>query len=176
MATPEQRNAHPQPDPTNPHLHLTNYLSYWIFIWAVIYIIIDWGIKKNHLRSVAPVDVRPHIESFLRNCNPIIALVVAVIFATCSLVVLIARQADGMVVFLYTLVNFCIKVIPIYLLINTPIKPFNNILSFIVLIVVYHVYLSVRGMNIYDFYKKEGDNAFNGNTPIVRQILDLLQK
>jgi hypothetical protein len=152
-----------------------NYLSYWIFIWGVIYIIIDWGIKKHHLRNVAPVDVRPYIELFLRNCNPIIALVVALIFATYSLIILIARQADGMIVFLYSLVNFCIKVIPIYLLINTPINPVNNIISFIVLIVIYQLYLSVKGLDIYDFYKKESENAFNGNTPIVHQILGLLQ-
>jgi hypothetical protein len=159
----------------NPHLYATNYLSYWIFIWALIYIVIDWGIKKPHLRNITPVYVRPSIELFLQNCNPIVALVIALVFATYSLIVLIARNADGTVVFLYSLVNFCIKVIPIYLLINTPINPFNNTVSFIILILIYHLYLSIRGLSIYDFYKKESENAFNGNTPLVHQILELLR-
>lgn len=158
----------------NPHLHVVNYLSYWIFLWGVIYIIIDWGINKPHLRNVTPLHVRPYIELFLRNCNPIIALVIALILTTCSLIILIARQADGMIVFLYFLVNFCIKVIPIYLLINTPIKPVNNIISFIVLIVIYNLYLGVKGLDIYDFYKKESENVFNGKSPIVHQILKMI--
>jgi len=101
--------------------------------------------------------------------------VIALIVSTLSLVILIDRNANAMIVFLYSLVIFCIKVIPIYLLINTHIKPLYNIISFIILLFVYQTYMVINGMDIYDFYAKEADNILNGNSPIVHKMLEILK-
>lgn len=62
----------------NPYIYSKYYISYWIFGWAIIYIVINWGFNKQHLHPVVPTFVRSYIQLFIQNCNPMIALLVSV--------------------------------------------------------------------------------------------------
>lgn len=183
----------------NPYIYSKYYLSYWIFGWSILYIVIDWGFNKQHLQTVVPTFARFYIQLFLQNCNPMIALLVAVIVGIYLFVLLFnriftkepslvymnldKRGADAevrkleerhkvgkVILFLYFIV-IVIKTIPIYFLRHAPIKPVSNIIALITLILIYYFYLAINGINMYDFYKKTNENSFNGNTPFVHQIL-----
>jgi hypothetical protein len=184
----------------NPYIYSKNYLSYWIFGWAIIYIVIDWGFNKQHLQTVVPTFARSYIQLFLQNCNPTIALVLAVIVGIYLFVLLFYRiiikepslvnmnldkrwagtgaeernKVGKVILFLYFTV-IVIKTIPIYFLRNAPVKPVSNIIALITVILIYYFYLAINGINMYDFYKKTNENSFNGNTPFVHQILQQIK-
>ena len=179
----------------NPYIYSKYYLSYWIFGWAIIYIVIDWGFNKQHLQTVVPTFARSYIQLFLQNCNPTIALVVAVIVGIYLFVLLFYRiiikepslnergAGDGaeernkigmVMLFLYFIV-VVIKTIPIYFLRHAPFKFVNNTIAFLLVILVYYCYLAINGINMFDFYKNVNENSFNGNIPFVHQILQQIK-
>lgn len=181
----------------NPYIYSKYYLSYWIFGWAILYIIIDWGFNKQHLQTVVPTFARSYIQLFLQNCNPTIALLVAVIVSIYIFILLFYRNitkkpslvnmnidkrgAGGpgaderkVILFLYFTV-IVIKTIPIYFLRNAPLKPVSNIIALISVILIYNFYLAINGINIYEFYKKTNENSFNGNTPFVHEMLQQIK-
>ena len=141
------------------------YLSYWFFAWAIIYILLKWFVQNRQISN-------SYIDFFIRNCNPLIILTIALVFSICSLIILIYKRAKPIVILLYVLINIVIKVIPIYFLMKSNIHPIPNIVSVAVITIIYELYLRVNGHNIIDFYKNELKNNMNGNTPFIHTILN----
>jgi hypothetical protein len=76
--------------------------------------------------------------------------------------------------FLYFIV-IVIKIIPIYFLRNAPFKIVNNTIIFLLVILVYYYYLATNGINMYDFYRNINEKAFDGITPFVHQMFQLIK-
>lgn len=154
----------------NDYTRFEFYLSYWFFCWGVIYIILNWCFQNGFVSS-------SYIAFFIRNCNPLIAVIVALIYSIFALLVLIYKKAKPIVIFLYTLlVIIVIKVIPIVLLWRMPFRPIQNIISIVIVIVLYELYLRTNGHNIAEFYKNEIANIMKGNTPVIHTILTIWNK
>lgn len=151
------------------YTRLDFYLSYWFFAWAIIYILLKWCVQRRIISNL-------YIDFFIRNCNPLIILSIALVFSICSLIILIYKRAKPIVIILYLLINIVIKVIPIYFLMKSNIHPIPNIVSVAVITIIYELYLRVNGHNIIEFYKNELKNNMNGNTPFIYTILNFSNK
>lgn len=150
----------------NGNISFDNYFSYWIFLWAVLYIITYWSFKEGYLKY-SPVSF------FIQNCNPFIVVFIAFIFNVISLLLLSFTYKRFIILILYIFVIIIIKVIPLYFLRKMPINIIPNMVSIITLLIIYCIYLASNGHNIFEFYQKEMYNISRGNTPFIRIFLDV---
>lgn len=137
------------------------YLSYWIFIWTIIYLFLLWIRKPN-----------PTIAFFIRNCNPTIIMTIALIENVIGWLIIYFKNADKLILFLYLFVIVFVKAIPIYLLLKyTEIRPIPNSIANVFVLFIYWLYLRVNGITVYSLYYNSIDNLMKGNTPFMKKFL-----
>jgi len=150
------------------------YLSYWIFAWAIIYILVNWYFKKKSSTNY-------YINFFIQNCNPLISICIALVITIFSLLLLIIYNASSLIIILYILLIITIKIIPIYILLYLKPNPFisnvkPNIITSIFVFIVYNLYLKINGINMYNFYSKGFTKIIEGKTPFLNLIKKISQK
>jgi len=150
----------------NDYTRFDFYLSYWVFVWSIIYISLKWSVQMRIISN-------SYIDFFIRNCNPLIILIIALVFSIYNLIFLIYKRAKPIIIFLYTLLITVIKVIPIYFLIKSTVHLIPNIVSVAVVTIIYELYLRANGHNIFDFYKNEFANIIKGNTPFIHTLIKI---
>lgn len=105
-----------------------NYLSVWIFVFFLMYY--------------------ANISYF----NPIILLIIATILVISSVVFVYLETKNLYYSFKFSLVNFFIKIIPIYLIIDRPVY-FHDVVISVVMCFLYYVYTTYyKQFNVYEFY------------------------
>jgi len=97
--------------------------SYWIFAWFIFY---EMGIIPY---------------------NPKIALIIALLTSFIELTVMIYYKNSLFNIFLFSFINFVMKVIPIFFLLNTSYN-INDFYAFLVLFIIYLLWLLVNKLNI----------------------------
>jgi hypothetical protein len=152
----------------NDYTRFDFYLSYWILVWVAVYFLLNCFFKRNFLTNRYTV-------LFIQNCNPMIAVIIALIFSISALLVLVYKKAKPIIIFLYMLIVI-VKSIPIYFLWGMPLRLIPNVIYTIVFILVYGLYLRSNGHTITKFYKNETANIMKGNTPLIHTILTNLNK
>ncbi len=124
-------------------------ISYWIFIWFLIYYF--------------------NFTSY----NPFFLLVLGFIFNLCNMFYMHAKKMYDKL-FVYSIVNICIKFIPILLLIYEnraylDVKSFNFTIIFVI---VYLLYMRLTKTSL----KKAYYNNENNNTPLTNLLEKYMQK
>ena len=124
-------------------------ISYWIFIWFLIYYF--------------------NFTSY----NPFFLLVLGFIFNLCNMFYMHAKKMYDKL-FVYSIVNICIKFIPILLLIYEnraylDVKSFNFTIIFVI---VYLLYMRLTNTSL----KKAYYNNENNNTPLTNLLEKYMQK
>jgi len=147
----------------NKYLRFDFYLSYWLLCWAILYILSSWLYRKKDSL---------YIHFFIQNCNPFIIFVIALII-NMYIAIMIFVKVKPTILFLFLLLIIVIKIIPIYILYKEPIRIIPNIVTIIIFVSIYELYLQANGLNIIEFYKKHYQNLIDGNTPIIHFILSL---
>lgn len=102
--------------------------SYWIFLWYLLY---EWKFTKY---------------------NPKFALVVGLFENCVYLICMIFYKNSILTIWLFVIVNFFIKILPLYMIIETPLQKSDIVFSF-VLFCVYIVWLIVNRVNLYKHIK-----------------------
>ena len=97
--------------------------SYWIFTWFIFY---EMGIIQY---------------------NPKIALIIALITSLIELTAMIYYENSKFNIFLFSFINFIMKVIPILLLLNARIS-INDFYAFLLLFIFYLLWLLVNKVDI----------------------------
>jgi len=140
------------------------YFSYWIFTWALIYLVLFWFYNK-HLTNT-------YLYFFIRNCNPIILIIIALVENIVGFIVIYIKNVEFIIIILYFIVIFFTKIIPIWLLSYTSFTPsINNIIVILLFIIIYWLYLIYNKINIVDLYYHSIENLIKGNTPFFHFIL-----
>ena len=163
-----------------------HYLTYWLLVWVVVYILLNWCVHKcrsvflgtelkNSMerRLCRGITQNTYIKFFIRNCNPLIIIVIALGVSIYALIILIQRRAKSIIIFLYILI-IIFKAIPIYFLMKFAIHPIPNILYAIVFIITYELYLRAIGHDMLSIYTNEINDIMEGNTPFIRIMLNFL--
>ena len=124
-------------------------ISYWIFIWFLIYYF--------------------NFTSY----NPFFLLVLGFIFNLCNMFYMHSKKMYDKL-FVYSIVNICIKFIPILLLIYEnraylDVKSFNFTIIFVI---VYLLYMRLTKTSL----KKAYYNNENNNTPLTNLLEKYMQK
>ena len=124
-------------------------ISYWIFIWFLIYYF--------------------NFTSY----NPFFLLVLGFIFNLCNMFYMHAKKMYDKL-FVYSIVNLCIKFIPILLLIYEnraylDVKSFNFTIIFVI---IYLLYMRLTKTSL----KKAYYNNENNNTPLTNLLEKYMQK
>lgn len=124
-------------------------ISYWIFIWFLIYYF--------------------NFTSY----NPFFLLVLGFIFNLCNIFYMHMKKMYDKL-FVYSIVNICIKFIPILLLIYEnraylDVKSFNFTIIFVI---VYLLYMRLTNTSL----KKAYYNNENNNTPLTNLLEKYMQK
>ena len=124
-------------------------ISYWIFIWFLIYYF--------------------NFTSY----NPFFLLVLGFIFNLCNMFYMHAKKMYDKL-FVYSIVNICIKFIPILLLIYEnraylDVKSFNFTIIFVI---IYLLYMRLTKTSL----KKAYYNNENNNTPLTNLLEKYMQK
>ena len=128
-------------------------LSFWIFIWFIIYYI------------CICFNIFPDI---IKIFNPLLALCIAFFFNFLQFTYLITNSIKNKknikpsLRFLIVLLIF--KGVPIFLLKNQKINVKNNLLTFVIIIIIYNIYLFIRGTNIYKIYEELNKSLINGQS------------
>jgi len=138
--------------PKEPTFEFT--FSYWIFAWFLIYY---YGFTKY---------------------NPKIWLMIALIINIVSYLIGFKKNKNSyLLTILYTIINFCIKIIPIYLLRNT-VSNLKDFIAGIVLLILFFLWLFFRMGSIKDIiqyfenlFEKEKKNK--PSTPLISFIFKL---
>lgn len=117
--------------------------SYWIFVWAIIYIIVTYFCNF----SGTPL---PRIFGSI---NPTLILLVAFITNTEYLLKLILYGMDTSIVLKYSLVLMILKGIPLWLVWTWDIQLYRDLLLVVLLFVIYYIYLWYNQVDILSVYK-----------------------
>ena len=132
----------------NKNIRFDYLFSYWILLWTILYYLIK--IKIIYLSSKFSFITKYVIEYG----NPMYALYFALLENTINLFMLIYYNSSLYIIVKFLVIVVIIKVIPIYLLYDSPIHPKENILICIAIFIIYVIYLYLGGTNIMDVYKK----------------------
>ncbi len=128
------------------------YFSYWIFLWAVVYLILFFNNKHN---------------AFVKNCNPFIIFVIALIENIIVVLFMIYKSFKVMTILLFSLMVLFVKIIPMILLYKAPIKIVPNVISLLLLFLLYNIYLLLIGNNIFNVYINSIDELLKQETPFI---------
>lgn len=128
--------------------------SYWIIAWFFIYYFID---VKNWIGG--------QIHKY---GNPKFALIFALIENIITLFWIIAVNRDIWIIFKYFCMMLIVKIWPLYLVWNSPVKIPQDIYVFITIFVIYNVYLYFNDETLITIYKRTFTSIINrdNNTPL----------
>ena len=101
-------------------------LSYWIFVWYLLY----------QLRVVT--------------VSPKLAIIVALLINTITFVIMIYLKKPMIELILFILVQVVIKIIPLYTLRNIKIDFTKDLQSFIAVALIYLLWLHINKIDIFD--------------------------
>ena len=102
--------------------------SYWILLWFILY------------------------ECNFTTYNPKFALLIGLLENTVYLLYMIFYKNSISSIWLFVIINFFIKIVPLYIVANTVIRK-RDILFTFCLIVVYIIWLVVNNVNVYQYIK-----------------------
>jgi len=149
----------PEPDRFIPAKYI---FSYWIFIWAVIYI----AVKYLYLFLG-----KAFSSHFLENhlwLNPSLVLSVAFIWTTESLIKLLMNGALPNVLLKQIMIIICIKAIPLYLVWTNKINLYRDVSITIILFAIYCLYLWWNNTDVFSVYQDLMESVENdeNRTPL----------
>ena len=136
--------------------------SYWIFGWAVVYIIAKYSYR------LSKTNLPKQVEWF----NPSLVLIVALIWNTLSLLRLVANGSSVYMIFKYGLMIVCIKAIPLWFSWTWNIDLYRDVSIALGLFAVYCTYLWLNGTDfsaVYEDLTKSIENDEN-RTPFERYV------
>lgn len=149
--------------PENQNLIPASYIfSYWIFAWALVYIIM----KYTYILSKSKMPKQ--VEWF----NPSLVLLVALIWTTESLLHLVVSGASLYMIFKYGLMIVCIKAIPLWFSWTWNINLYRDVSIVLGLFAVYCTYLWLNGTDfsaVYEDLTKSIEND-EDRTPFERYV------
>jgi len=116
--------------------------SYWIFAWAVAYILVKYAYRLS--KSKIP----KQIEWF----NPSLIFLIALICNMIELILLVMNRSNVYKLFKYALMIVCMKVIPLWLIWSGNINVYRDISIGLGIFAVYTVYLWVNGTDLFAVY------------------------
>jgi len=117
--------------------------SYWIFAWALLFILVKY--YYIFLKTPLPKQIKWF--------NPSLVVLVALIWNTESIAELIVRNVGYYVVFKYTLMTICIKLIPLLLVWTWDINLYRDLSIIAAIFVLYCAYLWVNGTDFFAVYE-----------------------
>jgi hypothetical protein len=121
-------------------------LSYWIFAWFLVYYFLDTVAIRNGKTSYTKW-IHDHM-------NPTIGILFALSENVFTFIYMIFQNVEFNLLLKYLLMMLSIKIIPIYCIRNYPIRLFDNILSFLVILGIYWIYLYTQGETISSVYNR----------------------
>jgi hypothetical protein len=110
-------------------MKLDRFLSIWIFIYTIAYLL-----------KLVPY-------------NPIILISIALIFFIASLFIIVKNLTERSILTYYVLINFIGKIIPIFIIINNKITN-NDIIFTVYFILIYVVYMLIMNEDIICVYNE----------------------
>jgi hypothetical protein len=114
--------------------------SYWVLAWGIIYFFSQKAKDSTGSRFIS------------ENMNPIFALIFALIENIGMFIKILIYNPEPSLIFKFLFMMLTIKILPIYVLRNYKVKAFENIMSLVVIFIIYNIYLYSNGKNIYDIY------------------------
>jgi hypothetical protein len=133
------------------------FFSYWIIVWFLVY-------------YFTPIRSDGVISTWIRkHFNPLLALYIAFIENMLVLGWLILSKTTTVwTIIMYLFMLTIMKIIPIYLIQNHPIRWVNDVLVVIGVFCIYNLYLVWNGTNIYEIYKRTISSIHRGRyqTPL----------
>ena len=102
--------------------------SYWIFIWFILYYF------------------------KLTKYNPLLLLIIGYVITLGELIYLISQKTSKYNIIKFAILNILIKLIPIFLIINTKIV-FKDLIISLYIISLYIITMMIMKINPYKFYK-----------------------
>jgi len=108
---------------------LDRFLSIWIFIYTIAYLL-----------KIVPY-------------NPIILISIALIFFIASLFIIVKNLTERSILTYYVLINFIGKIIPLFIIINNKITN-NDIIFTVYFILIYVVYMLIMNEDIICVYNE----------------------
>jgi hypothetical protein len=129
-------------------------LSYWIFAWFILYI----------------YNIIPY--------SPKLALILALIFEICILLVMIYNSVSIYYISLFSIITIFIKVLPLYILRNEEINYDKEIVYMISLFGLYAIWLRIQKENAADFFTYQMNGLASGKTttPAISIIYPYMMK
>ena len=130
--------------------------SYWIFLWFLFYYFI------NKSSSLSSKWVSEHM-------NPIYLLYIALLENMVTFLFILLVNPNYLIIIQYLLMIFLVKVLPIYLLWNIPIKhKMENIGICAISFIIYLFYLFLNNTDIINVYKRTFTSIINNqsDTPL----------
>jgi len=110
-------------------MKLDRFLSIWIFIYTIAYLL-----------KIVPY-------------NPIILISIALIFFLASLFIIVKNLTERSILTYYLLINFIGKIIPLFIIINNKITN-NDIIFTVYFILIYVVYMLIMNEDIICVYNE----------------------
>jgi hypothetical protein len=110
-------------------MKLDRFLSIWIFIYTIAYLL-----------KIVPY-------------NPIILISIALIFFIASLFIIVKNLTERSILTYYLLINFIGKIIPLFIIINNKITN-NDIIFTVYFILIYVVYMLIMNEDIICVYNE----------------------
>lgn len=137
--------------------------SFWVFCWAVAYCL---------ARELFPY------EKTFDLWNPAVALLVALSYQFYVLIHILFRAKRPLLPIIlakYTIITICIKLVPLYIVLQHRVNWTNSIISFALAFLVYCVYITQQNLNIFEIYH-DMTEAFVHNTVSIpfQELLDFL--
>jgi hypothetical protein len=126
--------------------------SYWIFAWFIVYYIIQ---KISN----------PSSFSFIKqNLNPKLAIIIALIENIGLFGFLLIQKTQLYVLFTFIITTTIFKIIPIYLVYDHTILFPNDIITVVLLFILYNIYLFIWRTNVIEVTQKTADSLKKGKT------------
>lgn len=107
--------------------------------------------------------------------NPKYILILGVIFNLIQFLIFIWREVSYIRLLLFTFINCCIKIIPIYTLWNTTVTRNDNIF-YLELFFVYLIWIFINDVNIKKIYFSTKDTEHSLTTPLSNLIIEIFNK
>jgi hypothetical protein len=123
---------------------LTLFFSTWIFIWAVLYVVLSFfAIKKSSST----------LQRILENTSPIFALWIAIIQNTFLFFYMISLQVSPWTLWKFLGMMFSVKILPLIFVSQYSYNITSSILCFLALFLVYYIYLYFQNETLVSIYR-----------------------
>ena len=127
---------------SKPLIPASYIFSYWIFIWAVIYIVIKYIYQFSNAK----------LSKQIQWMNPSLILLVATIWSVESLIMLFYQTASFNVMFKQTLMIISIKIIPLWFIWTYDINLYRDVGIAFAVFLVYCIYLWLNNTDFNTVY------------------------